>query len=108
MADYDIFREQLAVKYHPHGHALWEPNSWKPESSDKSVEVGDVGFIRNGRFHCLFNALRSADEQKTVSEYHEKLDIEDSDHIRKGTLSPNHFCSVGITVEPVPDFHTSR
>jgi hypothetical protein len=108
MADYDIFREQLAIKYPAYGHALWEPSSWKPDSPNKSVEVGDVGFIRNGRFHCLFNALRSAEEQNNVPEYHEKLVLKVSDHISRGSLSSNHYCSAGIDVEPEPEFHASR
>ena len=108
MADYDIFREQLAIKYPAYGHALWEPSSWKPDSPNKSVEVGDVGFIRNGRFHCLFNALRSAEEQSNVPEDHEKLVPRVSDHISRGSLSSNNYCSPGIIMEPEPEFHASR
>ena len=111
MADYDIFREQLAIKYPAYGHALWEPSSWKPDSLkslNKSVEVGDVGFIRDGRFHCLFNALLSAEEQSNVPEDHEKLVPSVSDHISRGYLSSNHYCSPGIVMEPEPEFHASR
>ena len=105
MADYDIFREQLAIKYPAYGHALWEPSPWKRH---RPVEVGDVGFIRNGKFHCLFNALRSAEEQSNVSEFYEQLVPRFSDHISEGTLSPNHYCSAGIIVEPEPDSQASR
>jgi hypothetical protein len=108
MADYDIFREQLAIKYPAYGHALWEPSSWKPDSLNKSVEVGDVGFIRDGRFHCLFNALLSAEEQSNVPEDHEKLVPRVLDHISRGSLSSNHYCSPGIIMEPEPEFHASR
>jgi hypothetical protein len=105
MADYDIYREQLAMKYPAYGHALWEPSPWKP---DRPVEVGDVGFIRNGKFHCLFNALRSAEDQSNVPEYYEQLFPKSSDHISKSTLSSNHYCSAGIAVESEPDFYASR
>jgi hypothetical protein len=105
MADYDIFREQLAIKYPAYGHALWEPSPWQP---DRPVEVGDVGFIRNGKFHSLFNALRFAEEQPNVPDYHEQLVPRLSDHISKGSLSSNHYCSAGIIVEPEPDFYASR
>ena len=105
MADYDIFREQLAIKYPSYGHALWEPSPWKP---DKPVQVGDVGFIRNGRFHSLFNALRPAEGQPNVPEHYEQLSPNFSDHISNGSLSSNHYCSPGISVEPEPDFHASR
>ena len=58
MAHYDIFRDQLGIKYPAFGHALWEPN---PGRLYSPVEVGDVGFIREGKFHRLFNALLPAD-----------------------------------------------
>ena len=61
-SDYDIFREQLAIKYFSYGHALalWEPSPWK---QDRPVQVGNVGFIRNGRLYSLFNALRPSEGQ---------------------------------------------
>ncbi|KAI0248856.1 hypothetical protein BJV78DRAFT_1284407 [Lactifluus subvellereus] len=49
----DIFRNQLAFKYPAYGHALWVPGP---------VEIGDVGFLRDGRFNRLFNALLPADD----------------------------------------------
>jgi hypothetical protein len=107
MAHYDIFREQLAIKYPAFGHALWEPSPWKPDGP-RAVEVGDVGFIRDGRFHCLFNALRSAEEQSNVPEDYEKLVLKFSYHTSKGSLSSNHYCSAGISVEPEPDCRASR
>ncbi|KAI0295930.1 hypothetical protein BC826DRAFT_1006275 [Russula brevipes] len=56
MAHYDIFREQLVVKYPAYGHALWEPN---PGRLYSPLEVGDVGYVREGKFHRLFfNALQ--------------------------------------------------
>jgi hypothetical protein len=57
MAHYDIYREQLANLHH--GHALWEPD---PGGQYDRVSVGDVGFIRSGRFHRLFNILLSEDD----------------------------------------------
>ncbi|KAF9646418.1 hypothetical protein BDM02DRAFT_3021648 [Thelephora ganbajun] len=36
-----------------HGDALWEP---APIYSYKRVKLGDVGYIRRGRFHLLFSA----------------------------------------------------
>ena len=105
MAEHDIFREQLALKHPAHGHALWEPSPWKP---DRPVEVGDVGFIRNGRFHSLFNALRPAEGQSNVPEYFEQLLPKFSDHISRSVLCSKHYCSSGITVEPEPEFYASR
>jgi len=105
MADYDIFREQLSLRYSTYGHALWEPSPSKPNDP---VKVGDVGFIRSGRFHRLFNALLSAEDQSNVPENYEQLIPKSSDHIVKGSLSSDHYCSPGISVEHGPDFHASR
>ena len=99
MAHHDIFREQLGVKYPKYGHALWEPS---PGKLYGAVEVGDVGYIRDGKFHRLFNALLPTDHASHlkfgVPEYHEPLVLELSDHIDTGTLGANHYCSSGITV----------
>jgi hypothetical protein len=104
MADYDVFHEQLSIKYSSYGHALWEPS---PEKPNNSVNVGDVGFIRSGKFHCLFNALLSTEDQSDIPEHYEQLVPKFSKHISKGTLSANHYCSDGIGVELEPDFLAS-
>jgi hypothetical protein len=102
-ADYDIFREQLAIKYPSYGHALWEP--------DAPVQVGDVGFIRRGKFHRLFNALLSADDPSHefgVPEYHEPLvPTLKNRHLDTGSLSRGHYCSAGVLVEPDPGYHST-
>jgi hypothetical protein len=105
MADFDIFREQLSIKYSRYGHALWEPSPPKPNNP---VKVGDVGFIRSGRFHRLFNALLSAEDQSSVPEHYEQLVPKFTDHISRSTFSSNHYCSDGINVELEENFHASR
>jgi hypothetical protein len=102
MAHCDIFREQLAIKYPLYGHALWEPS---PRYPDKPVQVGDVGFIRNGKFHRLFNALLPADDPSHecgVPEYHEPLVPNLSDHLDRGSLARNHYCSAGVSLGSDP------
>ena len=107
MTHYDIFREQLAIKYPAYGYALWEPS---PSRTYDVVEVGDVGFIREGRFHRLFNALLSVDHPSHkfgVPEYHEPLIPKLSDHIIYGVLSPGHYYSAGIDMMALePDVQT--
>ena len=103
MADYEIFREQLAIKYPSYGHALWEPSPRKPE---RPVQVGDVGFIRGGNFHRLFNALFPADDPSQelgVPEYHEPLVPNMLDHHSRGSLNRNNYCSDGVNSEPASD-----
>ncbi|KAH9170393.1 hypothetical protein EDB89DRAFT_1301200 [Lactarius sanguifluus] len=101
MAHYDTFREQLAIAHPAFGHALWDPG---PEKLHPSVQVGDVGFIRHGKFHRLFNALLSADdpshERRGAPHDHEplRLQVHLQDHIDHGILSPNNFHSYGVSV----------
>ncbi|KAI9445971.1 hypothetical protein H4582DRAFT_1785351, partial [Lactarius indigo] len=80
------------------GHALWEPDP----GEYSPAQVGDVGFIRDGKFHRLFNALLPADdpshESRGTPPYHEPLQLRLRDHIDRGTLSPNNFYSYGVNV----------
>ncbi|KAF8262515.1 hypothetical protein EI94DRAFT_1704701 [Lactarius quietus] len=59
MDHYDIFREQLAIRFPRYGHALWEPS---PGGLYHVVGVGDVGHISEGRFHRLFSILLPAND----------------------------------------------
>ena len=103
MAHYDIFRHHLAIKYPAYGHALWEPS---PGYSYPAVEIGDVGFIREGRFLRLFNVLLPAEdpshENYGVPEHYEQLTLRMRNHVIHGTLSPNNLYSAKVTSEPVP------
>ena len=98
MAQYDIFRDQLAIKYPFYGHALWEPN---PGELYHAIEVGDVGYILQGKFLRLFNVLLPADhpshEKSGVPESYEPLKPSIADHVDSGTLSPENFSSAGVT-----------
>ena len=103
MAEYDIYREKLAIKHPSYGHALWEPNPRKP---DRPVQVGDVGFIRRGRFYPFFNALLPADDPSHefgVPEYHEPLVPTPPEHLDTSSLGRNHYCSAGVEVESESD-----
>lgn len=92
----DIFREQIAIKFRGYGHALWEPDPGELYNH-RSVEIGDVGFIRDGKFHRIFNALLPHDhpthQNFGTPEGHEPLQIGIEKHIDIGELSPNDFCS---------------
>lgn len=52
MPPYDVYRGQLTSLLH--GHALWEPD---PIHLYAQVSVGDVGYVREGCFFRMFNAL---------------------------------------------------
>jgi hypothetical protein len=100
MAHYDVFRRQLACKYPANGYALWEPS---PRFGHEHAQIGDVGFIRNGRFHRLFNALLSelhpSHRKFGVPPHHEVLVPSISDHIDRSSLNRNHYCSPGVTID---------
>ena len=94
--NYDIFREELATKYPTYGHALWEPS---PGEHYSAVEIGDVGFIREGSFHRLFNVLLPEDHpshQDGVPQHHEPPVIRTRSPVVTSTLWPNDFRSNGI------------
>ena len=98
MAHYDIFRDQLAIRYPGYGHALWEPSP-----GDHVVGVGDVGYIYEGRFHRLFNILLPADhpshETIGVPDNHKSFKPKVSKHIIPGILPRDNFCSAGVALE---------
>ena len=104
MAYHDIFREQLGTRYPTNGHALWDPSPQKP---GMPVKVGDVGFIRKGRFHCLFNVLCPKGEQFDAPSDYEQLRLGLSNHIARSSLNSGHYCSVGVSVRPERDTHLS-
>ncbi|KAH9020579.1 hypothetical protein EDB85DRAFT_518885 [Lactarius pseudohatsudake] len=98
MAHFDIFRHCLAMRFPAYGHALWEPG---PGNLYPAVEVGDVGYISQGKFRRLFNVLLPASHPSHknfgVPEYHEQLKLNMENHIEIGRLSPHNFCSAGVT-----------
>ncbi|KAH8981555.1 hypothetical protein EDB86DRAFT_421952 [Lactarius hatsudake] len=104
MAHYDIFRHHLSMKFPAYGHALWDPD---PGNLYPAVEVGDVGHIHQGKFHRHFNVLLPADHPSHlnfgVPESHEQLTLSMRNHIVIGRLSPQNFCSAGVTLGPESD-----
>lgn len=72
-----VFREQLGLTYPTYGTALWDPS---PGRQHEAVEVGDVGFVRKGHFHRLFNVLLPRDHPSNqhpipAPEDHEQLEL---------------------------------
>ncbi len=104
MDHYDIFRHHLSITAPAYGHALWDPN---PGNLYPAVEVGDVGYIRAGKFRRLFNVLLPAKHPSHrnfgVPEYHEQLTLNIENHIDIGNLNPHNFYSAGVTLGPELD-----
>ncbi|KAI0673302.1 hypothetical protein C8Q78DRAFT_716000 [Trametes maxima] len=58
-APWDIYAEQLTpLRY---GYPLWVPD---PSPGKPPVQLGDVGWIREGQFLPLFNVFRDADDNQ--------------------------------------------
>jgi hypothetical protein len=99
LTHFDTYRQELGKAYPGFGYALWEPS---PGEQNRPVEVGDVGFIREGQFHRLFNALLPADHESHqrfgVPENYEPLCPAVTDHINRRILTPNTFHTRGVTV----------
>jgi hypothetical protein len=107
MADYDIFREQLAIKYPSYGHALWEPG---PRNPDRPVQIGDVGFVRKANSivfstPCFQQTTHPA--ELGVPEYHEPLVPTLLDHLDTRSLGLNNYCSPGVSIEPDPGYQSA-
>ena len=104
MAHYDIFRYHLLTKFPAYGHALWDPS---PGNLYPAVEVGDVGYIREGKFRRLFNVFLPKNHPSHrnfgVPEYHERLTLDLENHIDIGILSPHRFYSDGVTLASESD-----
>ena len=96
----DIFREELALRYPKLGVALWEPD---PQGLKryKAVAVGDIGYIRGGYFHRLFNAISGPDSDAPRGpKYPPRLQPRDPDHLRKSIDSHQAFFSEKVTQMP--------
>jgi hypothetical protein len=108
MAYHDIYRERLATMHATFGHALWKPG---PNAGYGPVRVGDVGYVRGGKFHHLFNALLPSNDRShqeiPLPEYHEPLTLklQSTNHIFTDTLNPNDFCSAGVHLLPAKPEH---
>src|SRR5260221_12827549 len=101
-AQHETFREELAIKYPAFGYALWEPGS---RARYHTVQVGDVGFIREGYFHRLFNVLHpasgddSSDPSRGVPGRDDLLRIKMDNHIGRSVEGYKEFLSKSIKVE---------
>ena len=71
------------------------------------MEIGDVGYIRQGKFRRLFNVLLPANHPShqnfSVPEYHEPLTLNRRNHIDVGTLRPHNFFSISVSLGPDSD-----
>ena len=53
----DIYAEQLFPL--GHGHPLWIP---EPNNNGREIDIGDVGWLKDGDFRSLFNSMKPEDD----------------------------------------------
>jgi hypothetical protein len=92
---YHIYREQLTSLFH--GHALWQPDGPDPTG----VSVGDVGYVREGRFFRMFNVLLEWNDPLNYSlcepEPYTRLDLGPFVNIRELRFSKGDHYSPHVT-----------
>ena len=103
---YDIYRDRLATTYPALGHALWAPN---PQVGQGPVKIGDVGYVREGKFIRLFNALLPASDAShegiPLPEHYKPLVLDIPNPVSASTVKPNQYCSAGVNISPpVPEY----
>ncbi|KAH9171308.1 hypothetical protein EDB89DRAFT_1118253 [Lactarius sanguifluus] len=97
MAYYDTYRDQLASLYH--GHALWVPDHY---GLYDQVRVGDVGYVKQGHFNRMFNALLPANDPTQVFGVPEgfvTLGMGPFNNIRTLNLNHGDYCSTTVRVD---------
>lgn len=97
MACYDTYRDQLASLYH--GYALWVPD---PSGLYDQVRVGDVGYVREGHFLPMFNALLPANDLTQVYGVpggFVPLNVGPFINIRTLNLFQGDYCSSTVAVD---------
>jgi len=98
----------LAIKYPDYGHALWEPS---PGGLYDAVEVGDVGFIRDGCFSRLFNVFLPGDHPSHqnfgVPESHQPLRLNAPTFIHRSADGTMDFCSTHASLSRERDVYAS-
>jgi hypothetical protein len=111
MDDSKTFREELAIQHPTLGRPLWEPD---PGGLYNAVQVGDVGFIRQGYFYRLFNALPPGDNPSdhppesdpSYPQYLQRLQPRTSNHIRTIRCHGKDYRSKNVTtVSREPNIH---
>ena len=55
LPEWELYARELMPR--KHGYPLWGP---EPSPEDGETRLGDVGYLRKGRFWFLFNCLRPA------------------------------------------------
>ena len=57
---YNVYRERLTSQFH--GIALWSPNPVQSLYDYGRVSIGDVGYLRDGKFTRMFNVTLPWDD----------------------------------------------
>ena len=69
-AGWDIYAKELFQ--YGHGYPLWGP---EPDTTYGEVRLGDVGYLREGRFCFLFNTMRPQSDPINSGGVPENFDV---------------------------------
>ena len=92
MAHSNIYREQLAGLYR--GYSLWEPGA---NGQYDPVDIGDVGFIQDGRFCRLFNVYLPADHPSQTRGVPQGFERLAPGHKDRQSLARGDYCSASVS-----------
>jgi hypothetical protein len=91
-----IYREHTTSLYR--GSALWEPD---PGGLYQQVSIGDVGFICNGYFVRMFNALLEWNDPSNCTlftpEPYSRLDLGPFVNVGRSGFPKGDYCSHYVT-----------
>lgn len=93
---YNVYREHLTSLFH--GHALWDPD---PGNLYPQVNVGDVGYVKEGSFFRMFNVLLEWDDPWNYTfcepEPYTRLDLGHFVNIRESRFNRGDYYSRFVT-----------
>ncbi|GBE87685.1 hypothetical protein SCP_1103620 [Sparassis crispa] len=103
---WDVYAEQLSPC--GYGYPLWSPEHAK----HGGVHIGDVGYLQNGHFSRMFNAMRAKDDELNrygVPEGYTPFTA--GPYLKetfKDALPAGPLCSVGVKFESISTEHESK
>lgn len=86
---WDAYATELVKSQY--GHPLWYP---EPDESGE-LELGDVGYIENGRFYRLFNVLKQELNKRGAPEHFKPMELPD-DHYHTNTITEEKIATSNI------------
>jgi hypothetical protein len=102
----EVYRDQLISLFY--GHALWSPD---PALQYERVEIGDVGYVKDGYFVRMFNVLLPWDHpsnpRSCTPEQYTPLDIGLFSNTKKTRFAKGDYYSRHVNVRNEPNVNAA-